>query len=116
MKGPSAKAHDAMAELTDQERRDVEAALNLVHGEDRAAGCRSGSRVDKLPGMGPARSRRAVDALSQPVGQVDQRSPAKRSFSGMAAPVASWTRTKVSKPINSPNLSLPILRKKMFSP
>ncbi|SEB29368.1 hypothetical protein SAMN04490356_0022 [Streptomyces melanosporofaciens] len=46
----------------------------------------------------------------------DQRSPAKRSFSGTAAPVASWTRRKVSMPINSPNLSLPILRKKMFSP
>lgn len=46
----------------------------------------------------------------------DQRSPAKRSFSGSPAPVASCTRTKVSMPINSPNLSLPILRKKMFSP
>ncbi len=51
-----------------------------------------------------------------PVGRADQRSPAKRSFSGTAAPVASLTRTKVSMPINSPNLSLPILRKKMFSP
>ena len=51
-----------------------------------------------------------------PVGRPDQRSPAKRSFSGTAAPVASLTRTKVSMPINSPNFSLPILRKKMFSP
>lgn len=50
------------------------------------------------------------------VARVDQRSPAKRSFSGMAAPVVSRTRTKVSMPINSPNLSFPILRKKMFSP
>lgn len=64
----------------------------------------------------PARSRHAVDARSRPIGRVDQRSPAKRSFSGMAAPVVSWTRTKVSMPINSPNLPLPILRKKMFSP
>jgi hypothetical protein len=48
--------------------------------------------------------------------RVDQRSPAKRSFSGTAVPVASLTRTKVSVPISSPNLSLPILRKKMFSP
>lgn len=61
-------------------------------------------------------ARRAVDALSRQVGRADQRSPAKRSFSGMAAPVASWTRRKVSMPISSPNLSLPILRKKMFSP
>lgn len=61
-------------------------------------------------------SRRAVDAPSRSAGRVDQRSPAKRSFSGTAAPVGSWTRTKVSMPINSPNLSLPILRKKMFSP
>ena len=46
----------------------------------------------------------------------DQRNPAKRSFSGTAAPVVSWTRTKVSTPISSVNLSLPIFRKKMFSP
>lgn len=55
-------------------------------------------------------------SLPPPAGREAQRSPAKRSFSGMAASVASWTRTKVSMPINSPNLSLPILRKKMFSP
>ncbi len=48
--------------------------------------------------------------------RTDQRSPAKRSFSGRAAPVVSRTRTKVSTPMNSPNLSLPILRKKMLSP
>ncbi|SCD32520.1 hypothetical protein GA0115239_100640 [Streptomyces sp. BpilaLS-43] len=51
-----------------------------------------------------------------PVGRAAQRSPAKRSFSGTAAPVASFTRTKVSMPMKSANLSLPILRKKMFSP
>jgi hypothetical protein len=50
-----------------------------------------------------------------PVSRQGQRRPAKRSFSGTSAPVVSWTRTKVSMPINSPNLSLPILRKKMFS-
>ncbi len=50
-------------------------------------------------------------AVSRP----GQRRPAKRSFSGTSAPVVSWTRAKVSTPINSPNLSLPILRKKMFS-
>ncbi|GAA5615695.1 putative enoyl-CoA hydratase echA8 [Streptomyces platensis] len=50
------------------------------------------------------------------LGRADQRSPAKRSFSGTAVPVGSWTRRKVSMPISSPNLSLPILRKKMFSP
>src|SRR5690606_8753969 len=49
-------------------------------------------------------------------GRTGQRSPAKRSFSGTGAPVGSWTRTKVSTPINSVNRSLPILRKKMFSP
>ncbi|MDH6222586.1 hypothetical protein M2283_009937 [Streptomyces pseudovenezuelae] len=57
-----------------------------------------------------------VDELSRLVGRADQRSPAKRSFSGTAVPVASWTRTKVSTPISSPNLSLPSLRKKMLSP
>lgn len=51
-----------------------------------------------------------------PFGRSGQRSPVKRSFSGMAVPVVSWTRTKVSVPINSPKRSLPILRKKMFSP
>lgn len=85
-------------------------------GEGLDAGCRRGTRVDKPSGVCPARSRRTADAHSGPVGRADQRSPAKRSFSGMAAPVASWTRTKVSMPISSPNLSLPILRKKMFSP
>lgn len=65
----------------------------------------------------PGASRRAADERSRtPSGRTDQRRPAKRSFSGTAAPVVSWTRTKVSMPINSPNLSLPILRKKMFSP
>lgn len=57
-------------------------------------------------------------ASMTPIYAVDeaQRRPAKRSFSGTAAPVVSWTRRKVSTPINSPNLSLPIRRKKMFSP
>mgnify|MGYP007033723038 CR=1 FL=1 len=45
-----------------------------------------------------------------------RRSPAKWSSSGTAAPVASWTWTKVSVPISSPNRSLLIRRKKMFSP
>lgn len=31
----SAEQDDAVPELTEQERRDVEAALNLVYGEDR---------------------------------------------------------------------------------
>lgn len=44
-----------------------------------------------------------------------QRRPAKRSSSGRAAPVMSWTRTNVSMPIIWANLSLPMRRKKMFS-
>lgn len=92
------------------------AGTRRAAGECLDAGCRSGTRVDRPPGAS-ARSCRAADELSRAlVGRADQRSPAKRSFSGTAAPVASLTRTKVSMPINSPNLSLPILRKKMFSP
>lgn len=67
------------------------------------------ANADHLPAAAPSAGR-------QVVGRADQRSPAKRSFSGTAAPVVSRTRTKVSTPINSPNRSLPILRKKMFSP
>ncbi|WP_220213248.1 hypothetical protein [Streptomyces shenzhenensis] len=48
-KGLRADADEAMPELNEQERRDVEAALKLAHGDHRAVGCRSGSRVDKLP-------------------------------------------------------------------
>lgn len=76
---------------------------------------RSESAADKSPTCPVTRwfgDGRGVGSAAR----ADQRSPAKRSFSGTAAPVASWTRTKVSMPINSPNLSLPILRKKMFSP
>lgn len=82
-----------------------------------AAGCRSGTAWVSLR-VCDARGR-AVRSMRFPKlrsGWVDQRSPAKRSFSGRAAPVASWTRTKVSMPINSLNRSCPILRKKMFSP
>ncbi|WP_406439247.1 hypothetical protein OHB00_29850 [Streptomyces sp. NBC_00631] len=35
--GLPAEAHEATQELSEQERRDVEAALNLVYGEDRKA-------------------------------------------------------------------------------
>lgn len=74
-------------------------------------------RRREAPAAGPPRPRPAAHARA--AGGADervQRSPAKRSFSGTGAPVVSWTRTKVSMPMNSPNLSLPILRKKMFSP
>lgn len=90
-----------------------------------------GLEADEHPSRGPGPPLRltsvAPAAMRQaPAGTVrrgpaaflagGQRSPAKRSFSGTAAPVVSLTRTKVSTPIKAPNLSLPILRKKMFSP
>lgn len=79
------------------------------------AGCRTGP----LPSA-YGHAKRSITlrptALPVSVRQSDQRRPAKRSFSGTTVPAAPWTRTKVSTPINSPNRSLPILRKKMFSP
>ncbi len=78
----------------------VAGAIRPAHGNEGAA----------------ARSRRSARVPPLPVGRADQRRPAKRSLSGRAAPVVSWTRTNVSMPMNSPNLSLPIPRKKMFSP
>ena len=51
----------------------------------------------------------------EPPAERGQRRPANRSCSGSGAPVRSWTRTKVSRPMNSANRSLPIRRKKMFS-
>ncbi|CAM5564666.1 Adaptive-response sensory-kinase SasA [Streptomyces californicus] len=67
---------------------------------------------------GPDRRPPAPRSGDRPRGapETAQRRPAKRSFSGTGAPVVSLTRTKVSRPMSEPNLSLPILRKKMFSP
>lgn len=84
----------------------------------RASGSTRCSTATTPPQPGRHVQRTRVAGQQTHIGspRADQRSPAKRSFSGIAVPVVSWTRTKVSTPINSPNLSLPILRKKMFSP
>ncbi len=104
-------------QLTDEVRAGVTDRRVRVPG-DPAAPQRGDPVPAKVPrGPGERRTARgAIRAARCANCRTDQRSPAKRSFSGRAAPVVSRTRTKVSTPMNSPNLSLPILRKKMLSP